>query len=362
MKKYLFLVVAVMLGFSSCLNDKDDPEIIIDPSMSTTGVYVVNAGIMSMSSGTLSYFDYQNSTIYNNVFRDTNGVEIGDTFNDGIVYDNKIYLAVNGSNVIHVVDRSTLKLEKTIVLDKEKSGPRRLAGYNGNIYVTLFSGYLAKINTKTLTVTETIEIGPNPEAIVVYENQLYVAVSDALNQNTESSDACIAVVDPGKMAVTKRIQAGKNLTDLATNGSALFVLSSGEYESMTWKQINYGVKKVDGDKVSDILFAATDMVIKDNTIYYIDNGYLVESVSYGKYDINSGSKSNWIEASEVQFPAGIGIDPTTGDAFILSNNMGEGGYADYTSPGYMVHYAIDGAYKGKYNTGVCPTRVFFNYE
>jgi hypothetical protein len=42
--------------------------------------------------------------------------------------------------------------------------------------------------------------------------------------------------------------------------------------------------------------------------------------------------------------------------------MGEGGFADYTSPGYMVRYDAEGGYVGKYDVGVCPTRVFFSYE
>ena len=239
------------------------------------------------------------------LFFEVNGQYIGDTFNDGIVFGDNIYLAVNGSNVIQVLDCNTLKLKKTITLDNEKSGPRRLAGLDNYVYVTLFSGYLAKIDTKTLNVTETIEVGPNPEAVVVYNKQLYVAVSDGINSANDFADACVAVVDPVKMTVTKKISAGKNLTDLATDGEKLFVLSSGEYELTTWKQINYGVREIKGDKVSDILFAATSMALNAGTLYYIDNGYLADAVSYGRYDIRSGAVSSWISGAEVKFPADL---------------------------------------------------------
>lgn len=361
MKKYLFMAVAAMFCFSGC-SDNDDPDPVIDPVDSTKGVFVVNAGVMGTSSGTLSYLNLEDNVILNNAFFEVNGQYIGDTFNDGIVFGDNIYLAVNGSNVIQVLDCNTLKLKKTITLDNEKSGPRRLAGLDNYVYVTLFSGYLAKIDTKTLNVTGTIEVGPNPEAVVVYNKQLYVAVSDGINSANDFADACVAVVDPVKMTVTKKISAGKNLTDLATDGEKLFVLSSGEYELTTWKQINYGVREIKGDKVSDILFAATSMALNAGTLYYIDNGYLADAVSYGRYDIRSGAVSSWISGAEVKFPAGFGVDRVTGDAYILSNNMGEGGFADYTSPGYMVRYDAEGGYVGKYDVGVCPTRVFFSYE
>lgn len=360
MKRCLYAAaIAGLLCFAGCSDNEDGPEIIIDPVMSTTGVYVVNAGVWNSSnSGTLSYLPLNENKIYNNVFFEATGQYVGDTFNDGIVTADKIYLAVNGSSVVHVLDRGTLKLEKTISFTGNTTGPRRLAQIEGDVYVTLFSGYLAKIDGKTLAVTS-VEVGPNPEAVVVYDEKLYVAVSDALNSAGDYSGSCVAVVDPKTLTVTKRIDAGKNLTDLATNGAELFVLSSGEYEPVTWKQINYGVKQIKGDEASEILFPATYMAIRNETVYYIDNAYLVESTTYGKYDVKSGRTSAWIPATEVKSPAGLGIDVDYGEAYILSNNLGEGGYVDYTVSGYMVRYDSDGKFMGKYDVGVCPTRLFF---
>ncbi len=359
MKKCIYAAaIAGLLSFSGCSDNEDGPVLIIDPVMSTSGVYVVNAGVWNTNSGTLSYLPLNENKIYNNVFFEANGQYVGDTFNDGISTTNRIYLAVNGSNVVQVLNRSTLKVEKTISFTGDTTGPRRLAQRDGDVYVTLYSGYLAKIDGETLNVTS-VKVGPNPEAVVVYDDKLYVAVSDALNSAGDFSGSCVAVVDPETMTVTKRIEAGKNLTDLATNGSELFVLSSGEYEPVTWKQINYGVKQIKGDAVSEILFPATYMSMRNETVYYIDNAYLVESTTYGKYDVKTGKTSSWISATEVKSPAGFSVDLDFGEAYILSNNLGEGGFVDYTVPGYMVRYDVDGKYVGKYDVGVCPTRIFF---
>lgn len=357
-KIFIPAVVTALMCFAGCQID-DGPELIIDPVMTTTGVFVVNTGVWPNNTGTLSFLPLNENKVYNNVFFEVNGQYVGDTFNDGLVTSDKIYLAVNGSNVIQVVDRGTMKQNKTIEFGGAANGPRRLTEYEGNIYVTLFSGYLAKIDATTMTVSSTVEVGPNPEAVVGLDGKLYVAVSDALNSAGGFSGACVAVVDPAKMIVTEKIEAGINLTDLATNGRDLFVLSSGEYEPITWKQINYGVKQIKGHEVTDILFPATYMAMRDETIYYIDNAYLVESTTYGKYDVKSGKSSSWIAATEVKSPAGFNVNVDSGDVYMLSNSLGEGGYVDYTAAGYMVRYDADGKYLGRYDVGVCPTRIFF---
>lgn len=361
MKKFLLMAaVAGVFCFTGC-SDSDEPGPVIDPVMTSEGVFVVNSGNLGGNiAGSLSYLDYSTNTIANNVFYDANGQYVGDTFNDGLVYGDKMYLAVDNSNVVHVLNAGTLKLEKTIAMDATMSSPRRLAAYDGKVYLTLFSGYLAQIDPATMSVVKTIEVGPNPEAVVAYNDKLYVAVSDGYNSAGDYANACVAVVDPKTMTVTKKIQAGKNLTDLATNGESLFVLSSGEYEAGTWKQINYGVKEIKNDQASEILFPATMMGINATTLYYIDNGYGASSISYGKYDLKSGATSSWISGSDIKSPAGLGVDALSGNTYVISYNLGESGYADYKAAGYMARYDENDALKGTYTVGIGAVRVFFN--
>ena len=62
----------------------------------------------------------------------------------------------------------------------------------------------------------------------------------------------------------------------------------------------------------------------------------------------------------VYSPAGIEVDPGTGNLYVLSYNAGDGGYADYSADGYVQVYSAAGAKLNKYNTGVGPCAVFFN--
>ncbi len=63
--------------------------------------------------------------------------------------------------------------------------------------------------------------------------------------------------------------------------------------------------------------------------------------------------------SGVDSPAAIAVDPVVGDVFVTSYNM-VGGYASYSTPGYVEQYKADGSLVKHYDTGVGPCYVNFN--
>ena len=91
----------------------------------STGAYVVNAGNMGSNiESSLTAIDYASSTATQNVFKTANGRTLGNTANDGIVYGNKIYLAVDQSNTIEVIDKKT-KAEHQANQDYRPAGQSR---------------------------------------------------------------------------------------------------------------------------------------------------------------------------------------------------------------------------------------------
>lgn len=97
-------------------------------------------------------------------------------------------------------------------------------------------------------------------------------------------------------------------------------------------------------------------------LYIISNPYAV--AKYSVCDLNSNPYQGIttpLNLSEGVFsPAGIDVDPATGEIFVLSYNQGENGYADYYSNGYVKRYSKNGSYMYSYDTGVGPCAVFFN--
>lgn len=344
-------------------DDPDDPENPDQPiEPESFGVFVVNSGNLSGNiAGSLSYLNFSEEKIFNNVFQGANkGQVVGDTFNSGIVYGNYIFLAVTGSSVIHVIDRESYAVVKTISTNPD-AGPRQLETYDGKLYATLFGqpGYVIEIDIDKLEITREVEVGPLPECIKAFEDKLYVAVSDGYSSDYKES--CIAVIDPSTMKITEKIDGIINPVQICTTGKELFVNSWGRYDD-NWMQVDYGIYEIVEGELKNLDLPGIYMAANDNSVYYINAAYGAAEITYNVYDVTEGKTHQWIGQEDgVDSPNGIGVDPITGNVFILSCHLGEGGYVSYRTPGYIQRYAADGKITGTFDTGVGPTNMFFNY-
>lgn len=368
MKKfaYAFMATALTLSLGACSDDKDKEPDVPGPGPveeMSYGAFIVNAGnLYSNIDGSLEYIEYNSGNIFEDVFKGANnGQTVGDTFNSGYIFEDNIYLAVTDSKVVHVIDREDFTLKETISTADYNGGPRHIISYSGNIYVTLFGkpGYVVEIDPDKEVITRAVEVGPLPEDIVVFNDKLYVAVSDAVG---DGSDACVAVVDPSSFKVTDKIKGIVNPVNLVTNGSQLFVCSWGQYmNEPPYSQYNYGAYEIKNNVLSEKVCDATYIWINDNNLYYLSFPYGSDSVKYGLYDVTEKKDKVWIDSKNgVDYPISGNADPVTGDVFILSYELGEGGYASYNTPGYVNRYSAEGIFKAKYKAGVGPTSIFFN--
>lgn len=358
------MLAALSLG--ACSDDKDkEPEMPDGPGPVeevSYGAFIVNSGSMySNIDGSLQYIEYSTGSVFDDVFKAANGgMTVGDTFNAGYVFDDEIYLAVTDSRVLHIIDRDNFKLEKTISTAEFNAGPRQITSYGGKIYMTLYGqpGYVAEVDPETEDITRTVEVGPLPEYIVACGDKLYVAVSDAYGNGEE---ACVAIIDPQTMKVTARVTGIVNPVNVATDGNRVFVCSWGQYmNEPPYTQYNYGIFEVKGTEFSEKLADATYMWIHDTSLYYYSFPY-GEKVKYGVYNTATSTNSQWIDTADgVDYPNGAASDPESGDVFMLSYNLGEGGFGSFTTPGYVKRYKADGTPVTTYATGVGPTAVFFN--
>ena len=185
MKKYLLGLAVLLMGtavMTSCDPAEDYPETYLQ--VYSTGAYVVNSGNMySKIESSLTAIDYASSTATQNVFKTANGRTLGNTANDGIVYGNKIYLAVDQSNTIEVIDKKTkqsIKQIKTTELlgNAEGAHPRHIIAGGGNVYFTTYGGYVAAVDTTSFALQKKWQVGNYPEGLVIGNGNLYVANSN----------------------------------------------------------------------------------------------------------------------------------------------------------------------------------------
>ena len=374
MKKILsYAVLAMcMFTFAAC-SDDEGPGWSADNINSSNGVFIINSGNQrSGISGSVSYYDYKNGTTMQKAFENVNGRALGSTANDAVVYGSKMYIIVTGENTIEVVNKNTMRSIKQIktleAMGADKgSQPRHGTAKKGIVYITTFAGYVAAIDTTSLTVTKTYQAGAYPEGVTVDENYLYVANSSYGN----GEDPSISIIDinTGDFMIFKNSLITNPIKLSWINGK-LYILDSGQYDA-NWNQIGAGVYVINENNEVSKVMDATMMTVKGNMIYAVNAPYSYPATTptYWAYNTSTGTKTALSLKDNnsndvVPFsPTEIGTDPITGNIFIASYSPNpDTGYANYAAAGYVNVYDATGKYLKQFATGVGPSSIVFNTE
>ncbi len=353
----LMLFTAFTLGFSSC--SKEDEPNLPNPDVPTVaeGIFILNQGNHGKQiEGSLTLIDYSSKSASQNLFQRANGRSLGATPQGAVVYGSKIYLAIYESNVIEIIDRSSYKSLKQISLsDAEGQSPRALVAKDGKVYISMFNGYVSRLDTLSLSIEKSVKVGPNPEIMAIKGDFLYVPNSDGMNwKNGYGTTA--SKINLKTFSVEKTFEVGLNPCQFASNGTDLFLLCKGNYGDIPSK-----VYRLDSNDNSTEVCEATLMDIKDNKLYYINAPFKATEISYFTYDIASGSKTKMLSDNGVESPACLGVDPVNGNIIVTSYSM-DNGVASYSTDGYAKVYNSNGSLINRYEVGVGPCAVFFNYN
>ena len=363
--KLLAMLVAVPFVLTACDKD-DDPDVIpvpdpgpVTPDYSVDadkqGIYIFNSGNEGKSiDGSLSFINFSQKTVTNGVFAAKNGRSLGMTVQNGAIWGNKLYIAVYGSNTIEVMDKVTTQSIKQIKLGTADGLPRFVLADDSFVYVSTQTGFVTRINPETDAVDKTIAVGPNPEEMVILGNFLYVVNSDGLNyENGYVNGKSVSKIDLTSFTEVKKIEIGINPTRIATDGTAVYALSMGDYgatPSSIWK--------IDAsDNATDTGISATWMAINNGVLYTINSVYNEDWTTtnyYKSYNLSDLSvKSEAFLTEEVDAPAAIAIDAEGGSIYVSSYNLAYG-YASYDTDGYVNQYDLSGNLVKKYDVGVGP--------
>ena len=378
MKKYLLGLAVLLMGtavMTSCSDDNDGPETYLQEY--STGAYVVNSGNMySKIESSLTAIDYASSTATQNVFKAANGRSLGDTANDGIVYGNKIYLAVDKENTIEVIDKTTKKSIKQIntteLLGKaEGADPRHIIADGGKVYFTTYGGYVAAVDTTDFALQKKWQVGSYPEGLVIGNGNLYVA-----NSNYGAGGGNISCINLANDNVeTKNIEGVNNPTSIYYAAGLLYVLDNQYYDASFNAYGENSLRTVEfaegkSQKVADGNYAAcvtTGAATTARTsVEEVRPYFFVLNAPYGgtpsvSVFVAGSTQPQALTLSEMPVsPCGIFADPLNGHIFVLSYRLGDSGYADYSGNGYVVEYDSAGQKLHEYETGVGSCAMFFD--
>ena len=378
MKKYLLGLAVLLMGtavMTSCSDDNDGPETYLQEY--STGAYVVNSGNMySNIKSSLTAIDYASSTATQNVFKAANGRTLGNIANDGIVYGNKIYLAVDKENTIEVIDKTTKKSIKQInttelLGNAEGAEPRHIIADGGKVYFTTYGGYVAAVDTTDFALQKKWQVGSYPEGLVIGKGNLYVA-----NSNYGAGGGNISCINLSNDNVeTKNIEGVNNPTSIYYAAGLLYVLDNQYYDASFNAYGENSLRTVEfaqgtSQKVADGNYAAcvtTGAATTARTsVEKVRPHFFVLNAPYGgtpsvSVFVAGITQPQPMTLSEMPVsPCGIFADPLNGHIFVLSYRLGDSGYADYNGNGYVVEYDSAGQKLHEYETGVGSCAMFFD--
>ena len=358
---------------TSCDPAEDYPETYLQ--VYSTCAYVVNSGNMySNIESSLTAIDYASSTATQNVFKTANGRSLGNTANDGIVYGNKIYLAVDQSNTIEVIDKKTKQsikqIKTTDLLGKaEGAEPRHISADGGKVYFTTYGGYVAAVDTTSFALQKKWQVGSYPEGLVIGNGNLYVA-----NSNYGKGGGNISCINLSNDKVeTKNIEGVNNPTSIYYASNVLYVLDNQYYDASynaygenSLRTVSFAEGK--SQKVADGNYAVcvTTGATTTRDVEVVRPHFFVLNAPYGgtpsvSVFVAGSTQPQALTLSEMPVsPCGIFADPLNGHIFVLSYRLGDKGYPDYSGNGYVVEYDSTGQKLHEYATGVGSCAMFFD--
>lgn len=377
-KKFLLGFAVAILGaatFTSCSDDDGPSGPNYELREYSNGAYIVNAGNMTSNiDGSLTYIDYSTNTAAQKVFANANNNNsLGSTPNDGMVYGSKIYVVVDQSNTIEVIDRKTLKRIKQISTTElmgnaEGSEPRHITANDGEIFFTTYGGYVGRVDTVNYALTTKYKVGSYPEGLIYSGGKVLVA-----NSNYGAGGGNISEINLNTGNVeTYSVEGINNPQAFYYTPMGILVLD-WVYYGADWAQYGANALYMLSDRKASKIADATSVAVCTSTTrtsgiapYY---KIFILNAPYGgeaTYSVvHSGQPTtiipiNIAEADKTVSPAAIEVDPVTRHLFVLSYVMGEYGYADYSADGYVVEYDEEGNKLHEYKTGVGPTKMFFD--
>ncbi|NQX82087.1 MAG: YncE family protein [Flavobacteriaceae bacterium] len=357
MKKLLVLLL-VAFTLVSCY-DSSEEEIVVE---SLQSVYILSEGAYGQNNASMTYYNAEDESVTQGFFELQNSRGLGDTPNDMKVYGDYMYIVVNGSHQVEVIDLLTQKSIKKIPMFRTIDGnevgmsPRYIAFANDNAYVTSYDGYVTKIDIATLEIVSEIKVGLNPDGICVAKNKLYVCNSGGFNAPTY--DNTVSVINLGTFEEIKKIVVPVNPYKIQADDSGrVFLNTRGVYpyteETPTFNYIS---------STTDTLMATYDIevsnfIINGNKAYLYSYDY-VNAPSFMSFDTETQTLDEvdlLKDSSLIDYPYSINIESLSGDIYIGA------AATDYVSTGSVFCFDSEGTYKFEIPTGVGPNGVVFEY-
>ena len=340
---YIFIVF--VLGFASCKKQEIGPQCptCVDENITVKydDVLIGCEGNFGWGNASISLFNPTNNSITNTVFQNINGYALGDVLQSMTEYNGHLFVVVNNSGKIEVLDTATYQKTATI---SGLTSPRYFCGINNSkAYVSdLFSNQIAILDLGSNAVIGSINTGGWTEEMLLVNDKVYVCRPDTnfilqINATTNTiEDTIILAKGPSSLVLD--------------SDNKLWALSSGGIndELGELNQIDPSTNNIIQKMVfSDISNSPNNLKISPDgeTIYYLNNGVNQLSIYASSLPTTS------IISQNGALFYGLGISPTN-DVYVSDA-------VDYVQAGIVYRYDSTASLVHQFSVGIIPQGFWF---
>lgn len=346
MKQLRYVSFGLLVAMVSC-DDMHD----VEPTI-TAGeepILVLCEGLYNMNNSTLACIG---STVDADIFTTANSRGLGDTANDMLLYGSKLYIVVNVSSTIEIIDAQTMLSEAQISMFDDSGvarQPRYATACDGAVFVCSFDGTVARIDTATYELTDICSAGANPDGICAVGNRLFVSNSGGLD--APNYGTTVSVIDIATMTQVAEIEVGMNPGRIAADAeNRIWVVARGNYDDV---EPHITIIDADALTITEIIdLPVLNFNLTDDCAYAYAFDYSTNTSTYYTIDMNLEAQYFDIDY-EIETPYAISVSPTTGNVFIAdAHNYTESADIVCVNSSGIQQYTID-------NVGLNPNTILF---
>lgn len=344
------LPLILLLVLIACKKKKPTEETPA-PAQLENGLLILNEGLFNHNNSGLSWINLSDHSVNNQFFEEKTSRGLGDTGNDMERYGGKIYVVVNVSSTLEILDARTGQSIRQIsmVENGTPKQPRSIAFYGSKAYVTCYDGFVDVIDTSSLQITQRIAVGSNPEGLAVSNGKLYVANSGGLNY--PDVDSTLSVIDLSTHQELQRIVVGKNPgTVCADHQGDIYVISRGNYSSIPSRM--HRINTITDVKEYSYTFDASGISRMNNylLISYFNQSTSTSSIALFDAATEQISQAAFIPTGIITTLYGVSYSSVTDKIYCCDANS-------YTNTGFVHVYSSSGQFERSYNVGLNPSKV-----
>lgn len=181
-------------------------------------ILILNEGSFGWGNGSISLYNRDTKEVSSFVYQNQNGSSLGDVVQSANLIDDKLYVVVNNSGKVVIVDTSDFTHQGTIT---GLSSPRYiLDGSNGSLYISdLYADAINVVDKSSSSISSSIGLDGWTENLYLYNGWIY-AIQPELGT--------IVKIDPSTNSVDDSLKLTKGIGEMVIHPSGTaWLLSSG---------------------------------------------------------------------------------------------------------------------------------------